>query len=160
LKGSSNIEIREKGSFRYILKSSNFLINFIHTSDDVENFIREIGVLFSSDEIIDIYTLILNDYEKQNTAQPKSICRLLKTIKNDSLKANNKFIFNGEKDFYDFLENIKNKINIEDHYINHLLSKAQNNKVISNDLLWFLIKNKLIEWNIKSLSVLTLYAIY
>ena len=93
-------------------------------------------------------------------SQPKSICRLLKTIKNDSLKANNKFIFNGEKDFYDFLENIKNKINIEDHYINHLLSKAQNNKVISNDLLWFLIKNKLIEWNIKSLSVLTLYAIY
>ena len=55
LKGSSNIEIREKGSFRDILKSSNFLINFIHTSDDVENFIREIGVLFSSDEIIDIY---------------------------------------------------------------------------------------------------------
>lgn len=160
LKGSSNIEIREKGSFRDILKSSNFLINFIHTSDDVENFIREIGVLFSSDEIMDIYTLILNDYEKQNTAQPKSICRLLKTIKNDSLKANNKFIFNGEKDFYDFLENIKNKINIGDHYINHLLSKAQNNKVISNDLLWFLINNKLIEWNIKSLSVLTLYAIY
>lgn len=64
LKGSLNIEIREKGSFRDILKSSNFLINFIHTSDDIENFIREIGIFFSSDETIDIYTLILNDYEK------------------------------------------------------------------------------------------------
>ena len=60
LKGSSNIEIREKGSFRDILKSSNFLINFIHTSDDVENFIREIGVLFSSDEIIDIYLSLIH----------------------------------------------------------------------------------------------------
>lgn len=160
LKGSSNIEIKKKGSFRDILKSSNFLINFIHTSDDIENFIREIGIFFSSVETIDIYTLILNDYKKQNTAQPKSICRLFNTIKNYSLKDNNQHVFNGEENYYNFLENIKNKVNIEERYINQLLSEAHNNKVISKELLWLLIKNKLIEWNVKSLSVLTFYAIY
>lgn len=58
------------------------------------------------------------------------------------------------------MNNIKEKIHAEDKHINQLLSKAYKNKRISNELLWKLIKNGVIEWDIDSLSILTLYTNY
>lgn len=160
LKGSSNEKIRNQGSFRDILQSPNFLINFIHTSDDIENFIREIGIFFPCDKLVDIYALILNDYEKENIEQSRNICKLLNTIINNTNKSNNQLESNYDKNFYAFLKNIKEKVYAEDKNINQLLSDAHKNKIISNELLWLLIKNRIIEWNIESLSILTLHTTY
>lgn len=160
LKGSSNKEIRSKDSFREKLQSPNFLINFIHTSDDIENFIREIGIFFSCDKLLNIYNLILNDYNKGNIEQSRNICELLNNIINNTNKSNNSIDFDCDERFYVFLNNIKEKINAEDKHINQLLSKAYKNKRISNELLWKLIKNGVIEWDIDSLSILTLYTNY
>lgn len=160
LKGSSNKEIRSKDSFREKLQSPNFLINFIHTSDDIENFIREIGIFFSCDKLLNIYNLILNDYNKGNIEQSRNICELLNNIINNTNKSNNSIDFDCDERFYVFLNNIKEKIHAEDKHINQLLSKAYKNKRISNELLWKLIKNGVIEWNIDSLSILTLYTTY
>ena len=160
LKGSSNKEIRSKDSFREKLQSPNFLINFIHTSDDIENFIREIGIFFSCDKLLNIYNLILNDYNKGNIEQSRNICELFNNIINNTNKSNNSIDFDCDERFYVFLNNIKEKIHAEDKYINQLLSKAYKNKRISNELLWKLIKNGVIEWDIDSLSILTLYTNY
>lgn len=160
LKGSSNDKIRNQGSFRDILRSPNFLINFIHTSDDIENFIREIGIFFPCDKLVNIYTLILNDHEKENIQQSRNICELLNSIINNTNRSNNQFESDYDKKFYAFLKNIKEKVYAEDKYINQLLSESYKDKIISNELLWLLIKNKIIEWNLDSLSILTLYTAY
>lgn len=160
LKGSSNKEIRSKDSFREKLQSPNFLINFIHTSDDIENFIREIGIFFSCDKLLNIYNFKINDYNKGNIEQSRNICELLNNIINNTNKSNNSIDFDCDERFYVFLNNIKEKIHAEDKYINQLLSKAYKNKRISNELLWKLIKNGVIEWDIDSLSILTLYTNY
>ena len=70
--------------------------------DDIENFIREIGIFFSCDKLLNIYNLILNDYNKGNIEQSRNICELLNNIINNTNKSNNSIDFDCDERFYVF----------------------------------------------------------
>lgn len=61
LKGGANPEKRKPHQIRSLIKPINLILNYIHSSDEIADFIREIGILFNWDEVVNIYKLISSD---------------------------------------------------------------------------------------------------
>lgn len=55
LKGSANETERKSNNFRSVLKPINRMLNYIHTSDEPADMIRELGILFDWEELLQIY---------------------------------------------------------------------------------------------------------
>lgn len=58
LKGDSCPEKRKPYQIRSQLHPLNYILNFIHTSDESADFLREIGILFDWDEITNIFNIM------------------------------------------------------------------------------------------------------
>lgn len=58
LKGSAIESERKAYHIRTVLKPINRMLNYIHASDEPSDVMRELGVLFSWDELINIYTTL------------------------------------------------------------------------------------------------------
>lgn len=66
LKGPADPTQRQPGQLRHHLGNHNYLLNFVHTTDEPADLIREIGVLVSADERCDFYRrLLAGDDERE-----------------------------------------------------------------------------------------------
>lgn len=73
IKGSSSNGIYKEPTIRYHMNSINTFLNFIHSPDEIADFIREIAVFFQWDDLIEIYDRIFHEssisfYELENLA--------------------------------------------------------------------------------------------
>lgn len=69
MKGSSAPSKRKPGDFRFDISGPNTLLNFIHTSDEPADIIREMGVFFNADERREILSSIREDVVQFSEAQ-------------------------------------------------------------------------------------------
>jgi len=58
-KGSADAELRSAEHFRSVLKPLNIILNYIHTADEPADVVRELGILLSADELLNMYKGIL-----------------------------------------------------------------------------------------------------
>lgn len=95
LKGSAVESKRKPYQIRYQIKPINYMLNYVHSSDNVNDFIRELGILLNFDEIIQTFNAIISNriisypcieifhFPKQNYTLDKwmnNICNQLKTV--------------------------------------------------------------------------------
>ncbi len=67
-KGSADGELRSAQHFRSILKPLNIILNYIHTADEPADVVRELGILLSSDELLNMYKEIFYEGTTPYTA--------------------------------------------------------------------------------------------
>lgn len=145
LKGPSNPEKRKSYQIRSLIKPLNLILNYIHTSDEIVDFLREIGILFSWDEVVNIYKLIsANSIESfyYTEKQPLYISKL-------SLKAWLKNLYCNIKEndiHYTCIKHIENVL------LSHLDSPDYK---IPLSLLQILCKYNLINWNFETIVILS-----
>ena len=60
IKGSTPLGAYQPHTIRYKLKYINKFMNYIHTPDDVADLLRELGIFFDWDSLIEIFTAIKN----------------------------------------------------------------------------------------------------
>lgn len=157
LKGSANEKLRIKGTFRDILKPLNYIINYIHTSDDTKSMIREIGVLFSINEIHTIFNSI-NENQSYNYEIIKK--ELIGLHLNQT-----HFDFNLSKNAIENLYNkfcceIKEKSFNNNLKLKELINSTINNKTINYELLCIIYGNNLLKFDWNHLIVFTTYIKY
>lgn len=58
LKGSSLPEMRKPYQIRSQIQPINYILNYVHTSDEIADFLRELGILFDWNELIHIFNLV------------------------------------------------------------------------------------------------------
>lgn len=73
IKGSSSNGHYKESTIRYHMKSINTFLNYIHSPDEIADFIREIAVFFQWDDLNEIYHRIFHEssidfYELENLA--------------------------------------------------------------------------------------------
>lgn len=155
LKGSANKAVRDKGTFRDILKPINYIINYIHTSDDTENMLREIGVLFTVDEMFTIFERI-----KRKLFYSYEIIRKEST-KFQSYSINfdlNEIAINNLLSTF-YKELLNNPIsNIPE--VKVLINKAINTKLISLELLNIVLDNNIVPWDWNHIIIFSTYIRY
>lgn len=65
-KGSADAKFRNESHFRTALKPLNMILNYIHTSDEPMDVIRELGILFDIDRLYEIYSSLINTNVKND----------------------------------------------------------------------------------------------
>lgn len=64
LKGSAFESKREPYQIRWKIKPINYVLNYVHTSDDSSDFLREIGILLDWDELIQAFEAMVSNHIK------------------------------------------------------------------------------------------------
>lgn len=145
LKGSANDWERKPYQIREKIRPINYILNYVHTSDDQHDFLRELGILLDSEELIQAF-----DAMASNRIISYPI-------------VNKPYITNLNFSFDNWLENIS--IKIESSFIPvsdkkyiidsiQMLKKNSNSKITLN-FLYFLSRNKLICWNFETFVVIS-----
>lgn len=145
LKGSSYPEKRKSHQIRSRIKPINLILNYIHTSDEIADFLREIGILFNWDEMFNIFNLISSNNKISFSYIEQESIYLTELPLNVWLK---KICCNTEKIDMDY--SCKK-------YIKNLLQQfreCSNNK-LPLDLLQILCKYNLINWDFETIVILS-----
>lgn len=145
LKGPSLPEMRKPYQIRNQIQPINYILNYVHTSDEIADFLRELGILFDWTELIHIYNLLnLNNsipftYIEQEIIEEKQYS-LSSWIKKICLRMETSSIV------------IPNKT-----YIYNLLYEIESypNYKISLKLLQILCQYNLLTWNFETIVVLS-----
>ncbi len=64
LKGSAFESKREPYQIRWKIKPINYVLNYVHTSDDSSDFLREVGILLDWDELIQAFEAMVSNHIK------------------------------------------------------------------------------------------------
>lgn len=157
LKGDTDKKLRIKGTFRDILKPLNYIINYIHTSDDTKNMIREIGTLFSINEIHTIFHIIKENQSYNYEIIKKELIELHLNQTHFDFNLSKNAIENLYKKFcYEIKEKSFNN-NLE---LKELINSTINTKIINYELLCIIHENNLLRFDWNHLIVFTTYIKY
>lgn len=145
LKGPALESKRKPYQIRWKIKPINHMLNYVHTSDDSNDFLREIGILLDLDELVQVFEAI-----KSNRIISYPI------IEKNSLSKSDYTLTN-------WLNNICNRIEtsnlstLDKNYIMKEIQIYKNNsqKKITLDFICILCQYKLIEWNFETIVVLS-----
>lgn len=145
LKGSAFETKREPYQIRWKIKPINYVLNYVHTSDDSNDFLREIGILLDWDELIQLFKAIISNHTVSYPIIEK--CSL---PKQDFTLSN-------------WLDNICNRIETSSlsipaqYYIIETIETLKNStgQKITLDLLYTLCQYKLIKWDFETIVVLS-----
>lgn len=150
LKGPSLPEMRKSYQIRNQIQPINYILNYIHTSDEITDFLRELGILFDWNELIHIFNLVDSyntipfTYIEQEPLEEKqySLSSWVKTINLRIEKSS---------------AVIPNKA-----YIHNLLFKIENdpNYKISLKILQILCQHNLIIWDFETIVILSSHIEY
>lgn len=66
-KGSADEKSRSEQHFRTVLKPLNIILNYIHTSDEPMDIIRELGILFEIDKLYEVYASLSHIYANNDS---------------------------------------------------------------------------------------------
>lgn len=145
LKGSAFESKRKSYQIREKIKPINYVLNYVHTSDDIDDFLREIGILLDWDELIQTFDAIaLNHVILYPNIEEPVLSKLNYTLdrwlKNISTKMKCFNISLPEKKY--LMKNIQ-------------MLKNFTGRKISLNFLRVLCRNNLIEWDFETLVVLS-----
>jgi len=145
LKGSAIESKRKPYQIRERIKPINYVLNYVHTSDDLDDFLREIGILLDWGELIQAFEAMVtnNIIAYPNLEEPimlKPNYTLDGWLKKIRTKMKHSNISLPEKKY--IVENIQMLKNYTEHKI-------------SLDFLRVLYRNELIEWDFETLIVLS-----
>ena len=62
LKGSAFKSEREPHQIRWKIRPINYMLNYVHTSDDSNDFMREIGILLDWEELLQVFKAIASNH--------------------------------------------------------------------------------------------------
>ena len=62
LKGSAFKSERAPHQIRWKIRPINYVLNYVHTSDDSNDFLRELGILLDWDELIQVFEAIVSNH--------------------------------------------------------------------------------------------------
>lgn len=62
LKGPAFKSERDQHQIRWKIRPINYVLNYVHTSDDSNDFLREIGILLDWDELIQVFEAIVSNH--------------------------------------------------------------------------------------------------
>lgn len=145
LKGSAIESKRKPYQIREKIKPINYVLNYVHTSDDPDDFLREIGILLDWGELIQAFEAMTTNNiiaypNLEVPTMPKPNYTLNKWLKKIRTKMKRSNISLPEKKY--ITENIQMLKNYTEHKI-------------SLNFLRVLYRNELIEWDLETLIVLS-----
>lgn len=145
LKGSAFESKRKPHQIRWKIRPINYVLNYIHTSDDSNDFLREIGILLDWDELIQAFEAIVSNHIISYPIIEKSV-----SLKQDYTLSNwlNKIC--------DKME-ISNLSTPDKNYImeNIQILKNYTGQKITLNFLRVLCQYKLIKWDFETIVVLS-----
>lgn len=145
LKGSADERERKPYQIREKIKPINYILNYIHTSDDQYDFLRELGILLDWEELIQAFDAMASNciipypntdeayFSRLNFSLDNWIKKIYVNMESSSTSlSDRKFI----------IENIKN---LKNNY----------NQKITLNFLYYLIRNKLICWDFETIVIIS-----
>lgn len=148
-KGHSIINPNNENTIRARLKSLNIFLNYIHISDNTDDFIREIPILLDYNEIVELISVI-----KSGVLLSKN-----NVFKNLQPYIKNYVIESPTKLFREYIDMLQNKINVN-HELKEELESAYKNKKITYELFIKLLSSNAIEWNWETIIVFSQFIDY
>lgn len=145
LKGSANEGERKPYQIREKIKPINYILNYVHTSDDQYDFLRELGILLDWEELIQAF-----DAMTSNCIIP---------YPNTDEVYFSRFNFsldNWLKKIYANMESSLISLSDRKYIINNIknLKNSYNPKITLN-FLYVLIRNKLICWDFETIVIIS-----
>lgn len=145
LKGSTNEWERKPYQIRAKIKPINYILNYVHTSDDQYDFLRELGILLDWEELIQAFDAMISNciipYPKIDKLYlDKMDLTLDRWLKDIYLNIDNSFVSISDKKY--IIDNI-------------LLLKSDHKQKITLDFLYALHRNRLIRWNFETIAVIS-----
>lgn len=145
LKGSALEAQRKPHQIRYKLRPINYVLNYVHTSDDTSDFLREIGILLDWDELNQAFDTIVSN---QVIPYP--------SIKVSALPKHNYTLDNWLNNIYNKIENSNIFTSDKKYIINNIkMFKKNTSHKITLNFLCILCHYDLIEWNFETIVVLS-----
>ena len=145
LKGSAFKSEREPHQIRWKIRPINYMLNYVHTSDDSNDFMREIGILLDWEELLQVFKAIASNHtiaypSIDKPVVPKHDYTLTNWLNNicDRLKISE--LSTPDKDY------IMKKIQI--------LKKYTGEKITLN-FLRVLCQYELIQWNFETIVIIS-----
>lgn len=136
-------------TIRYKLKSQNNFLNFIHISDCTDDFIRELVILLSHNEIIELSDILKNNQSISLNDAKKILGPYLK----------NYSIGSPDEHFKNFVNDYSaDKTHSTDKIVN--INNAYSSKKISKELFFELISENEIYWSWENIIMLSEYTDY
>lgn len=145
LKGSAFESKRKPHQIRWKIRPINYILNYIHTSDDSNDFLREIGILLDWDELIQVFEAIASNHIISYPTIEKSA-----SLKQDYT------LSNWLNNIYDKIE-ISNLSTPDKNYImkNIQILKSYTGQKITLNFLRVLCQYELIKWDFETIVVLS-----
>lgn len=145
LKGSALECKRKPYQIRSKITPINYVLNYVHTSDDIDDFIREIGILLDWDDLIQVFKSMESNY----------------TIPYPNIEVAN--LYEQKYTLDKWLNNIYAKMNISNiassdktYILKYMqILKKQENAKITLEFLNILCLYELIEWDFETIVVLS-----
>ena len=145
LKGPAIKSKRKPYQIRCKVEPINYMLNFIHTSDDSNDFLRELGILFETDELIQIF----NDMSLERVVDYPAI------VEDNSEKRNYSLMVWGDK----ILNKLKNcNCNSADkkNILSSITLLKENNAALVNiNFIYLLCKYDLIKWDFETIVIIS-----
>ena len=145
LKGSADEGERKPYQIREKIKPLNYILNYIHTSDDQYDFLRELGILLDWEELIQAFdAMASNRIIPYPNTDEVYFSTLNFSLDNwlEKIYANMESSLISLSDRKYIIENIKN------------LKNSYNQKITLN-FLYVLIRNKLICWDFETIVIIS-----
>lgn len=145
LKGPASKSEREPYQIRWKIRPINYILNYVHTSDDSNDFLREIGILLDWDELIQVFEAIVSNH----TISYPRIDKLVAPKQDYTLT--------------DWLNNICDRLKIsvlstpDKNYImkNIQILKNCTGQKITLNFLRVLCRYELIQWNFETIVIIS-----
>lgn len=145
LKGSVNEFERKSYQIREKIKPINYILNYIHTSDDQYDFLRELGILLDWEELVQVFDAITSNciipYPNVNELY---FSKLDFTLDNwlKNIYTNMKYSTTSPSDRKYIIDNIQ-------------ILKSNHERKITLDFLYVLYRNQLIHWDFETIVVIS-----
>mgnify|MGYP001081863982 CR=1 FL=1 len=145
LKGSAKSCERKPYQIREKIKPINYILNYVHTSDDQHDFLREIGILLDWEELIQAFEAMTSNriIPYPNIDEPylsKLDLTLDSWLKNIYINMESSLISSSDRKY--IINNIQ-------------ILKSNNKQKITLDFLYVLCRNKLIHWDFETIAVIS-----
>lgn len=145
LKGPALESQRKPHQIRWKIRPINYVLNYVHTSDDSNDFLREMGILFEWDELLQIFEAIVSNHiisypSIDKPAAPKQDYTLTNWLNNICDKIEISDLSIPDKNY------IMNNIQILKNYA------GQN---ITLNFLRVLCQYELIQWNFETIVIIS-----
>lgn len=145
LKGSANACERKPYQIREKIKPINYILNYVHTSDDQHDFLREIGILLDWEELIQAFEAMASNriipYPNVDESYlPKLDLTLDSWLENIYINMEGSLISPYDRKY--IIKNIQ-------------IMKSNNEQKITLDFLYVLCRNKLIHWDFETIATIS-----